>query len=122
MGVLTRPEWRRLTRVYEIRRDLEHEDVEYEAGIEDCLYVFKTCIEAVLSRDPITLLRVVEVKEIVEAPSPVAPQAQLLEDYEQAPDPRQEEIFRSSLALLSTMISPSSYGRTLSGFSKASGR
>lgn len=29
MGLLTRPEWRRLTRAYDIRRDLEHEDSEY---------------------------------------------------------------------------------------------
>lgn len=63
MGLLTRPEWRRLSRSYEIRRDLEHEDSEYEAGVEDCVYVFKTCIEAVLSRDPVTLIRVSEVKE-----------------------------------------------------------
>ncbi len=94
MGLLTRPEWRRMTRVYEIRRDLEHEDEEYEAGIEDCIYVFKTCIEAVLARDPITLIRVVEIKQIVEAPSPVVPDARLVEDYEHAPDPRQEEILR----------------------------
>jgi len=37
VGLLTRSEWRRLTRCYEIRRDLEHEDDEYEAGIEDCV-------------------------------------------------------------------------------------
>ncbi len=45
MGLLTRPEWRRVCRCYEIRRDLEHEDDEYEAGVEDCVYIFKTCIE-----------------------------------------------------------------------------
>jgi hypothetical protein len=28
MGLLSRPEWRRVTRCYEIRRDLEHEDDE----------------------------------------------------------------------------------------------
>jgi len=39
MGILSRAEWRRLARVYEIRRDLEHEDNEYEAQIEDCIYV-----------------------------------------------------------------------------------
>lgn len=94
MGLLTRPEWRRMSRVYEIRRDLEHEDIEYEAGIEDCLYVFKTCIESVLARDPVNLIRVAEVREVVEAPSPVTPQAQLLEDFERAPQPRQTEILR----------------------------
>lgn len=29
MGLLSRPEWRRVCRCYEIRRDLEHEDDEY---------------------------------------------------------------------------------------------
>jgi hypothetical protein len=40
MGLLPRPEWRRVTRCYEIRRDLEHEDDEYEATVEDCIYIF----------------------------------------------------------------------------------
>src|ERR1043166_7714044 len=53
MGLLTRPDWRRLSRCYEIRRDLEHEDDEYEAGVEDCIYIFQTCISVVLSRDPV---------------------------------------------------------------------
>ncbi len=94
MGLLSRPEWRRLSRVYEIRRDLEHEDDEYEAGVEDCIYVFKTCVEVVLSRDPIHLLRVVDVKEIVEQPGPAVPDQSLVDDYEHAPQPRQEEISR----------------------------
>jgi len=92
MGLLTRPEWRRMTRAYDIRRDLEHEDSEYEAGIEDCVYIFKTCIEAVLSRDPINLIKVAEVKDIIQAPGPIAPDNHLLEDYERAPNTRQEEI------------------------------
>jgi hypothetical protein len=33
MGILTHPEWRRMKRCYEIRRDLEHEDDQYEAGV-----------------------------------------------------------------------------------------
>ncbi|MFE7961332.1 hypothetical protein [Streptomyces sp. NPDC057413] len=41
MGLLSRPEWRKMTRAYDIRRDLEHEDAEYEAGIEDCIYIFR---------------------------------------------------------------------------------
>ena len=41
MGLLKHAEWRRMLRVYDIRRDLEHEDDEYEAGIEDCVYIFK---------------------------------------------------------------------------------
>ena len=50
MGLLTRPEWKRIRRAYEIRPDLEHEDDEYEAGVEDCVYIFSACIETVLSR------------------------------------------------------------------------
>lgn len=94
MGLLTRPEWRRLTRAYDIRRDLEHEDSEYEAGVEDCVYIFKTCIEAVLSKDPVSLIKVAEVKQIIEAAGPAAPDLQLLEDYEHAPDTRQLEILK----------------------------
>ncbi|WP_280496985.1 hypothetical protein [Nocardia farcinica] len=92
MGLLSRPEWRRLTRAYDIRRDLEHEDSEYEAGVEDCIYIFKTCIEAVLSKDPVTLLKVVEVKELVQASVPAAADARLVEDYSHAPGTRQIEI------------------------------
>lgn len=92
MGLLSRPEWRRLSRSYEIRRDLEHEDSEYEAGVEDCIYIFTTCIEAVLSRDPVTLIRVSEVKEVVETAGPATPDPSLIEDYKHAPDTRQLEI------------------------------
>lgn len=92
MGLLTRAEWRRLHRAYEIRRDLEHEDDEYEANLEDCVYIFKTAVEIVLSRDPIQPLRVVEVKELVESTDDFAPSSEFLADYEHAPQPRQEEI------------------------------
>lgn len=92
MGLLTRPEWRRLSRSYEIRRDLEHEDSEYEAGVEDCVYIFKTCIEAVLSRDPVTLIRVSEVKEVIETAGPATADPGLIEDFEHAPNSRQLEI------------------------------
>src|SRR5438105_11248097 len=68
MGLVTRPEWRRLQRAYEIRGDLEHEDAEYEAQPEDCIYVFTTCITIVLSRDPIELIRVRDVREWIESP------------------------------------------------------
>ena len=94
MGLLTRPEWRRLTRAYDIRKDLEHEDSEYEAGVEDCVYIFKTCIEAVLAKDPIKLIRVAEVKEIIEVAGPAAADLDLIEDYEHAPDTRQLEILK----------------------------
>lgn len=92
MGIITHPQWRRLSRVYEIRRDLEHEDDEYEAEIEDVLYVFKTCVEVVLARDPIRPLPVTDVKEVVEQPNPAIPSPALLEDFEHAPQPRQLQI------------------------------
>ncbi len=94
MGLLTRPEWRRISRCYEIRRDLEHEDDEYEAGIEDCVYIFKTCVDVVLSRDPIQLIKVTDFKDIIEQASAVVPDRVVLEDYECAPKPRQEEILK----------------------------
>ncbi|MEW5826494.1 MAG: hypothetical protein AB1778_06635, partial [Candidatus Bipolaricaulota bacterium] len=94
MGLLTRAEWRRMTRAYDIRRDLEHEDSEYEAGVEDCVYIFKTCIEAVLAKDPVQLIRVAEVKEIIEAAGPAVADLALVEDYERAPDTRQLEILK----------------------------
>jgi len=94
IGLLSRPDWRRVSRCYEIRRDLEHEDDEYEAGVEDCVYIFQTCINVVLSKDPIHLIRVIDVKELVEQPVPATPAPSLLEDYESAPQPRQEEIVK----------------------------
>ncbi len=104
MGLLTRPEWRRLTRAYDIRRDLEHEDSEYEAGVEDCIYIFKTCIEAVLAKDPVNLIRVAEIKEVVEAAGPAVADLQLVEDYEHAPETRQLEILKF---LVSTSLNDS---------------
>jgi hypothetical protein len=94
MGLLSHPEWRRLLRVYDIRRDLEHEDDQYEASIEDCFYIFKTCIEVVLSRDAVHLLKLTDVKDIVEQPKPARLSDTLLEDYKLAPAPRQLEIYR----------------------------
>ena len=73
MGLLSRPEWRRVCRCYEIRRDLEHEDDEYEAGVEDCVYIFSTCIDVVLSRDPILIVRVTDFKELIEQASSIVP-------------------------------------------------
>lgn len=101
MGLLTRPEWRRVSRCYEIRRDLEHEDDEYEAGVEDCVYIFETCVNVILSKDPIHLIRVTDVKELVEEPQSAVPAESLLEDYRHAPQPRQEEIlkFLSAVAM-----------------------
>ena len=104
MGLLTRPEWRRLTRAYDIRKDLEHEDAEYEAGVEDCIYIFKTCIEAVLAKDPVNLIRVAEIKQVVEAAGPAVADLELVEDYEHAPDTRQLEILKF---LVSTSLNES---------------
>lgn len=92
MGLLSRPEWRRLRRAYDIRRDLEHEDDEYEAEVEDCVYIFRSCVQIVLSQDPVELLRVADVKELIEAPTRVSPSSDFLRDFERAPDPRQREI------------------------------
>lgn len=94
IGLLSRAEWRRVSRCYEIRRDLEHEDDEYEAGVADCVYIFQTCINVILAKDPIYLIRVVDVKELVEQPVPAVPAPSLLEDYKSAPQPRQEEIVK----------------------------
>jgi len=99
MGLLSRPEWRRVSRCYEIRRDLEHEDNEYEAGIEDCMYIFNTCTEVILSKDPIHLLRVSDVKEVIEQPQAVFPSQSLLNDFQHAPQLRQEEIAKFLMAI-----------------------
>ena len=103
MGLLTRAEWRRLKRCYGIRRDLEHEDDEYEAELEDCVYIFKTCIDVVLSRDPVELLKVTDVKQVIEQAVPQFPEVQFLEDYRNAPEPRQQEI---TMFLVSTALNP----------------
>ncbi|MBN2397194.1 MAG: hypothetical protein JXI32_02345 [Deltaproteobacteria bacterium] len=94
MGLLSRPEWRRITRVYDIRRDLEHEDDEYEATIEDCFYIFKTSIEAVLAKDPIEVIRLTDIKEIVEQPTAVTLDHTAREEYGAAPAVRQIEIYK----------------------------
>lgn len=94
MGLLSRPEYRRLTRAYEIRKDLEHEDDEYEAGVEDCVYIFKTCVDVVLAKDPVKLLKLKEIKEIVEQPTAIVLEQMLIEDYKSAPSTRQEEIYQ----------------------------
>lgn len=94
MGLIARPEWRKLKRTYEIRKDLEHEDDQYEAGVEDCVYVCRTCIEIVLSRDPISPVKVVDVKEIINSPAEISISKEVVADFESAPDKRQLEIFK----------------------------
>ncbi|MCP4371184.1 MAG: hypothetical protein GY797_24180 [Deltaproteobacteria bacterium] len=102
MGLISRPVWRRITRVYDIRRDLEHEDDEYEATIEDCFYIFKTAIESVLAKDPIELLRLTDIKEIVEQSSAITLDHTLKDEYGSAPPVRQAEIYKF---LISTSLS-----------------
>jgi len=99
MGLLSRPEWRRITRVYDIRRDLEHEDDEYEATIEDCFYIFKTSIEAVLAKDPIEVIRLTDIKEIVEQPTAVTLDHSVREEYSVAPAVRQIDIYKCRFRL-----------------------
>jgi len=93
IGILTRPEWRRIHRCYEIRRDLEHEDNEYEAVIEDCFYIFKSTIDIILSKDPIELLKVTDAKELIESSDNVTPSEEFLLDFKNAPKLRQREVF-----------------------------
>lgn len=94
MGLLTRPEYRRISRVYDIRKDLEHEDDEYEAGVEDVVYIFKTCVDVILANDPVQIIKLIEIKSIVESPTPVIFDLAVIEDYKQAPIPRQTEIYQ----------------------------
>ena len=92
IGILRRPEWRRIQRCYEIRKDLEHEDNKYEAVLEDCFYIFKSSIEIVLAQDPIETLKLTDVKQIVTEPQRITVTEELLQDYEHAPELRQREI------------------------------
>lgn len=94
MGLLTRPAWRRLQRAYDIRKDLEHEDDEYEASRADCLYVFEACIKDVLSQDPIQVLKLTDVKAVMEQSEPSVLKGLALEEFEYAPEPRQREIYQ----------------------------
>lgn len=93
MGLLSRAEYRRVCRVYDIRKDLEHEDDQYEAGIGDLVYTFQTCIEVILANDPIQIIKLKDIKDIIEEPNPVKIEEAVIEDYRQAPEPRQTEIY-----------------------------
>ncbi|MZR32199.1 hypothetical protein [Sneathiella litorea] len=94
MGLLSRPEWRKLLRAYDIRKDLEHEDDEYEADVEDCLYMFKTCIEIVLEKDPVQLIKLVDIKDIVSIGESATLTDVIVEEFSHAPSPRQLEIYK----------------------------
>lgn len=92
MGLLSRAEWRRISRCYEIRRDLEHEDDEYEAGLEDVVYIFNTCIEVILAKDAIHVVRISDFQDLIEQAQASVPDIALIEDFAGAPQPRQEQI------------------------------
>ena len=92
IGLISHSEWRRISRAYEIRRDLEHEDNNYVADIADIIYIFKACVEIVLAKDPIQLLRVADIKEVIEHEGPAVPNEPILEDYKSMPPTRQKEI------------------------------
>lgn len=106
MGLLTRAEWRQLLRCYDIRKDLEHEDDLYEANVQDCLYIFKTSIDVVLAKDPIHVIKLEDVKAIIEQPTPVTLSLTVLEDYKCAPVPRQTEIFNFLISISLSTSNP----------------
>ena len=106
IGILRRPEWRRIQRCYEIRKDLEHEDNEYEAVLEDCFYIFKSTIEVVLNQDPIETLKVTDVKQIVSEPQRITVTEELLNDYNHAPELRQQEIIHYLLGTIKDDTQP----------------
>lgn len=93
LGLINRAEWRRIHRAYEIRRDLEHEDDEYEASKGDLIYIFETAIDVVLSREPIQVIQLQEVNDIVESDAPISVPQDVVDDYRDAPPQRQTEIF-----------------------------
>lgn len=101
MGILERKDWRKLHRAYEIRRDLEHEDIEYEADIADVYSIFSVCIESILSKDPVVAIKIGEISTLIESPDSILASNQELEDFKSAPQQRQYEIL---LMLLSKAI------------------
>jgi hypothetical protein len=103
MGLLSRPEYRKIMRVYDIRKDLEHEDDEYEAGIADVVYVFSACIDIILANDPVHIIKIKDIKDIIEEPSAVSLDSAVIEDYSSAPIPRQTQIYEM---LISNSLNP----------------
>ncbi|MBI2848478.1 MAG: hypothetical protein HYX83_04815 [Chloroflexi bacterium] len=93
LGLLNRAEWRRMNRAYEIRRDLEHEDDEYEATTADLIYIFETAIDVVLSREPVQVIQLQDVNAIVESDAPIQVAQDIIDDYRDAPPQRQAEVF-----------------------------
>ena len=92
IGLLNRAEWRRIHRAYDIRRDLEHEDDEYEASTGDLISIFETAIDVVLSREPIQVIQLRDVEEIIEGTAPAWASSDILSDFTEAPPQRKSEI------------------------------
>jgi hypothetical protein len=99
MGLLSRPEFRKVMRCYDIRKDLEHEDDQYEAGIGDVVYVFSTCVDTILANDPVHIIKIRDIKNIVEEPTPIFLEAAVIEDFGSAPTPRQLEIYQMLISI-----------------------
>jgi len=106
MGLLSRPEYKRICRVYDIRKDLEHEDDEYEATLSDCMYTFETCVTVILANDPVTIIKLTEIKKIVEEPHVISIEQAIIDDYRSAPYPRQTEIFQFLISVALDMKHP----------------
>jgi hypothetical protein len=94
LGLLNRAEWRRIHRAYDIRRDLEHEDDEYEASTGDLIYIFETSIDVVLSRYPIQVIQIRDIEEVVESTLPAWAPSDLLQDFTEAPPQRKAEVLQ----------------------------
>lgn len=94
MGLLSRPDFRKIMRVYDIRKDLEHEDDQYEAGVADVVYVFSACVDIILANDPVHIIKITDIKDIIEKPQATFLDSAVVEDYKTAPTPRQFEIYQ----------------------------
>ena len=71
---------------------MEHEDDEYVAEIEDIVYIFKSSIQIILSKDPVEIIKVDDINELIDSPTLLSITTEILEEFEKAPDIRQKEI------------------------------
>jgi len=99
IGILSEVERSRMQRVYDIRNDLEHEDIVYEANESDVIYVFQTCIETVLSKDPIKVLRVSDIQKLIESKDRVYPEYSMVEDFKTTMGTNQLEIVEQLIGI-----------------------
>ncbi len=98
-GLISYSDKNRLSRAYDIRNDLEHEDSQYEANEADVQYVFQTCIETVLSKDPVHLIKVADVQALIESSDRVLPDTIMIEDFKVALTPRQFEVIKRLIGI-----------------------